>query len=485
MFSQQLNHRLGPEDNSFLIYDTEASPMNIGAVSVFAGDIARDEFIEYVRSKMHLVPRYEQIVVPTPFGIGRPTWEFDPNFDVNRHIHEVLLEPPGTLDQLFTTAARIHEGRLARDRPLWEIHLVRGLEGGNTGMVAKVHHCMVDGVGGMSLLMIVLDPSPEYHVEVPQDYTPPRVPDGFTRISDAFFDMLSEGLDAVTNVEERILDIGTPAGADWLRMMGASMRTALPYFLFPAKKAPFNKPFSGGRSMTGLAATLDEVNGIRQVTGGTINDVAVSVVGGAVSSYLEKHGEDVSRRIIRIFTPVNIRRKTEEGTLGNRISMLLVEVPADVKDPLMRLDVVREQTARLKRERVSDGVEVLSSAVFTLPTNVSKALVDMGALPLDRMGNMVCTNVPGPRFPLYTMGHEMLSMYPITPIGWEMGIGCAITSYNGTLYVGLNADTGAAPDADLLRDCLIQSYVELRSAAGMDPGSASTSPVTGGRAVPR
>ena len=471
MFKQQLNHRLGPEDNSFLVYDTETTPMNIGAVSVLEGDIALDRFVENIASKIHMIPRYQQLVVPAPFGVGRPTWEFDPSFDVSRHVRELVLEPPGTLDQLFAAASRVHETRLDRERPLWEIYLVRGLEGGNTGMISKVHHCMVDGIGGISLLMIILDPSrhAQRSTTAAKEYDPPPIPDASSRFSDAFFDAVSEGLDTVTNVEERLLDVGTGAGGDWLRMMGASLRTALPYFLFPARKTPFNRPFSGRRAITGLAAQMDEVNRIRAVTGGTINDVALTVLGGAVARYLEGHGEDVSDRIIRIFTPVNVRHGNEEGTLGNKMSMLLVEVPAGEKDPIARLKVIQERTAQLKKDHVSDGVGALSNALFAMPAPVSKALVDLGALPLDRMGNMVCTNVPGPRFPLYSIGHEMLSMYPIVPIAWEMGIGCAIASYNGTLYLGLTSDLGAAPDAHRLSDHLVESYVELRDAAGVSP----------------
>ncbi|MEO8458311.1 MAG: wax ester/triacylglycerol synthase family O-acyltransferase [Chloroflexota bacterium] len=470
MFSQQLSHRLGPEDNSFLIYDTAITPMNIGAVSVFEGDMPFELFVENIASKIHLLPRYQQKAVPTPFGVGRPTWEFDPSFDIRRHVFELKLEPPGTLQQLFAAASRIHETRLDRARPLWEIYLVKGLAGGNTGMISKVHHCMVDGMGGMSLLMIILDPSPDALPATPPEYKPAPVPDAFTRVTDALFDALSEGLDTATNAEERFLDVTTGAGGDWLRMMGASLRTALPYFLFPAVKTPFNRPFSGGRTITGLAAQLDEVNSIRKVTGGTINDAALTVLGGAVARYIEGHGEDVSHRIIRIMTPVNVRHPGEESTLGNKVSMLVVEVPADLNDPLARSQLIQERTARLKREHVSDGVGTLGNAIFAMPAGLSKTLVDLGALPLDKIGNMVCTNVPGPRFAMYSVGHEMLSMYPIVPIAWEMGIGCAIASYNGTLYLSLTADTGAAPDAHLLDEYLIESYVELRNAAGIGAG---------------
>lgn len=471
MFQQQLNHRLGPEDNSFLIYDTDATPMNIGAICVFEGDVSLEGFIENIAAKIHLIPRYRQIVVPAPLGIGRPTWEEDPKFDVRRHVFEVELEPPGTMDQLFTTAARLHESRLDRAKPLWEIYLVRGLEDGNTGMVAKVHHCLVDGVGSISLLLIVLDPSPDAQpsTATAAEYDPPPIPDTYERLSDAVFDSISEGLNTVIDLEERFLDVTTGAGGDWLRMMGASLRTALPYFLFPAKKTPFNRPFSGERSITGLAAALDEVNRIRKVTGGTVNDVALAVLGGAVARYLEGHGEDVSQRIVRIFTPVNVRHTDEKDKLGNRFSMLLVEVPVGVKDPINRLQLISEKTAKLKKEHVSEGTERISNAVFAMPAPVSKALIDAGALPLDQMGNMVCTNVPGPRFPLYSIGHKMLSMYPIVPIAWEMGIGCAILSYDGTIYLALNADAGAAPDAQLLNDYLVESYLELRQAAGVEP----------------
>jgi WS/DGAT/MGAT family acyltransferase len=468
MFDQQLSHRLAPEDNSFLIYDTETTPMNIGAISVFRGDVPREQFLENILAKIHLVPRYTQRVVPTPFGIGRPTWESDPSFDLQRHVFELQLERPGTPEQFFAAAARIHETMLDRDKPLWEIYLVRGLADGNTGMISKVHHCMVDGMGGMSLLMLVLDPSPNPPpLQKPKDLQAVPIPGTLSRATDAIFDAWSEGLDAIAHLEKRWLDVTTGAGGDWLRMMGASLRTALPYFLFPAVKTPFNRPFSGGRAITGLSAPLAEVNEIRKVTGGTVNDVALAVLGGAVSRYLETHGQDLSGRILRIMTPVNVRHAGEENTLGNKISMLVVEIPGDLEDPLARLTLVKELTTTLKREHVSDGVGVIGDAIFTLPAPLSKALVDLGALPLDKMGNMVCTNVPGPRFPMYTMGHEMLSLYPIVPIGWEMGIGCAIASYNGTLYVGLNADTGAAPDASLLGEYLVDSYVELRNAAGV------------------
>lgn len=471
MFQHQLSRRLGPEDNSFLIYDTDTTPMNIGAICAFEGEIEFDRFIENVETKIHLIPRYKQIVVPAPFGIGRPTWEPDPKFDVRRHVFEMKLEPPGTLDQLFEAAARIHETRLDRRKPLWEIHLVRGLEGGNTGVIAKVHHCMVDGVGGISLLYVILDPSPDAPpTSVPANETlPGEVPDTFERLSGAVFDTLSEGLDTVIDIEERALEVATGAGGDWLRMMGASLRTALPYFLFPARKTPFNRPFSGEREIIGLAAALEEVNSIRKATGGTINDVALAVLAGAVGRYLEAHGEEIEDRVLRIFTPVNLRREEEKFKLGNRFSMLLVEVQAGEKDPVARVRAVAERTAKLKKDQVSAGVERLSNAVFAMPGPLSKAMIDLGALPLDRIGNMVCTNVPGPRFPLYTIGHRMLSMYPIVPIAWEMGIGCAIASYDQTIYLGLNADVGAAPDAHLLRDYLIDSYVELRNGTGVKP----------------
>jgi diacylglycerol O-acyltransferase / wax synthase len=468
MLSQQLNHRLGPEDNSFLIYDSQVTPMNIGAVSVFEGDIPFEQFVNNIESKIHLIPRYQQLVVPTPFGIGRPTWEFDPEFDVRRHVFEVKIDPPGTEEQLFALASRIHESTLDRRRPLWEIYLVRGMEGNKTGMISKVHHCMVDGVGGISLLMIILDPSPDAQPSSgASEYQPPPVPGPLTRLSDAVFDLLSEGLDSVTDFEERLLDVTTGAGGDWLRTMGASLRTALPYFLFPAQKTPFNRPFSGDRAISGLAAPLEEVNDIRKVTGGTVNDAALCVLGGAVSRYLQAYGEDVSDRKLRILTPVNVRHDDEQGKMGNRVSMLVVEMPAGEDDPIARLGGIARRTAQLKKDHVSTGVEALTNMVFALPAGLSRTLIDVGALPLDTIGNMVCTNVPGPRFPLYSIGHQMLSIYPIVPIAWEMGIGCAIMSYNGTLFLGLNADTGAAPDAHLLSTYLVESYRELRSAAGV------------------
>jgi WS/DGAT/MGAT family acyltransferase len=197
-----------------------------------------------------------------------------------------------------------------------------------------------------------------------------------------------------------------------------------------------------------------------------VNDVVLSVLGGALSRYYEAHGMSTEGRIARILTPVNVRREDERGALGNRISMLLVEVPLGMRDPVERLKVISKNMDRLKQNHIADGMELMADAIGDLPPMLQKAL---GTLPMpgNTVANMVCTNVPGPMIPLYSAGHRLEAHYPLVPIAWEMGVGCAVTSYNQKLYFGLMADAQAAPDVDRLGNFLTESYVEMRSAAGV------------------
>ncbi len=173
-----------------------------------------------------------------------------------------------------------------------------------------------------------------------------------------------------------------------------------------------------------------------------------------------------------MLTPVNVRREDERGALGNRISMILIEVPLGLRNPIERLNAVHERTESLKRNHIADGMELASGFLGNLPPMLQALL---GSLPPPRntLANLVCTNIPGPMIPLYSVGHLLEANYPLVPIAWEMGVGCAVTSYNQKLYFGLMADAQAAPDVDRLGDFLAQAYVELRSAAGVTPIEAA------------
>ena len=245
-----------------------------------------------------------------------------------------------------------------------------------------------------------------------------------------------------------------------------ALETAAPYLRQPVERAPFNKPLKPGRKLAVSEFSFAEIRGIRAALGGTVNDVVLVVLGGALGRYLEMHGEKTQNRMARILTPVNVRHEDERGLLGNRVSMLLVEVPVGVQDPAERLRIINETTDKLKRSQVADGTELLGELTSGIPPAL-QALSGLLPPPPNTLANMVCTNVPGPMIPLYCVGRRMLAHYPLVPLGWEMGVGCGVTSYNQRLYFGLMADAEAAPDVDRLKEFLDQAFVELRAAAGV------------------
>ncbi len=466
MAQSSLSRRLSAQDAAFLYFESEEAPMQIGSIAIFEGEFSYERFRDHIASKLHLIPRYLQRIVPVPFNLGHPTWEWDPEFDINRHIMPVRMDSPGTDAQLMDLAAKIFAGPLDRGKPLWEMRVVHGLEGGRTALVSKVHHCLVDGVSGIELLMIVLDVSPNPAPPLPvASYNPPPIPGPTSRIIDAIFDNLSIEVDRIAAFQKAVVD-AVATGESQTRSMIKAIELAFPYVANPMTKAPFNQTFGGGRKFAGSEFSFQEIRAVRAACGGTVNDVCLAVLAGALGRYLEMHGQSVEGRTMRILTPVNVRREDERGKLGNRISMLLVEVPVGLRDPVERLKAVTARTETLKRDNVADGIEGLGDLLTAGPAPLL-SLASQLPLPPNTLGHMVCTNVPGPMIPLYTVGHRMLAHYPLIPISWEMGIGCGITSYDQKLYFGLIADEQAAADVQRLKEFLDQAFVELRSAAGV------------------
>jgi WS/DGAT/MGAT family acyltransferase len=478
------NRRLSAQDASFLYGERPESPLHIGSIAVFEGAVPYEGVVENIASKLHLIPRYQQRVVPAPFSISHPTWEWDPEFDLRRHVMRVKIDPPGNDAQLMALSAKLFAGMLDRDKPLWEIYMVEGLEGGRSAMVSKVHHCLVDGVSGIELLMIILDVSPNpAPPPPPQDVEPrPPIPPVSTRFIDAIFDNIAIDLDRFLDFQKSAVD-AVATGDSRTRTAMRSLEAAQPYFATPVARAPFNKPLTGERSLACSEFSFAEIRAIRAACGGTVNDVVLTVLAGALGRYLELHGEPTAGRAARILAPVNVRREDERGALGNRVSMLLIETPVGEHDPVGRLKAITERTETLKRQNVASGTEIIGELLSGTPP-IIQSLAGILPQPRNNLANMVCTNVPGPMIPLYSVGHRLLAHYPLVPLGWEMGVGCGVTSYDQKLYFGLMADPNAAPDVARLKEFLDQAFVELRSAAGVTrsdlPQMGATAPQTAG-----
>jgi WS/DGAT/MGAT family acyltransferase len=459
------DRRLSTQDASFLYFEKKESPLHIGSIMVFDGPLDYERFVENIEAKINLIPRYQQIVMPAPFNIGHPTWEWDPKFDIRRHISVVDLDAPGTDEQMLEAGTELFAPMLDRDKPLWEMILIRGLQGNRSALLTKVHHCLVDGVSGIELVMLVLDvtatPPPPVQIPDPVKDTAPPV---LERLFDAILDNASAEIDGWASRQQRM--VADAGGAGNTRATLHALETTLPYLQVPVVRAPFNKPLSPGRKVAVSEYSFQEIRQIRQAAGGTVNDVVLTVLGGGMAKYLEMHGQTTASRSIRVLTPVNVRKDDERGALGNRVSMLLIEVPVGVPDPLERLDLIRKRTEGLKRRQVADGIEGMGTGIN--PPPALQALMGSLPTPPNTLANMVCTNVPGPMIPLYSLGYRLEALVPLIPLGWEMGISLGITSYNQKLYFGFMGDAEAGSDVGRLREFSDQAYVELRSAAGVE-----------------
>lgn len=460
----KLTHRMSAEDAWFLYFERPEAPLHIGSVGIFEGTVPLDDLYRSMDARMHLIPRYRQRAVIPPLFAGHPTWEDDPQFSLDRHMRAVELPKPGTMAQLRQFAAELFAPMLPRDRPLWDITLVHGLEGDRTAFVSRVHHCLVDGVSGIELLLAVLDltPNPEPAMPPKEPWRPAPLPDPLSAWADAQFDQFNKNLQAFNQWQSNILD---PRGQ--MRSMtdfGRALQTILPN-MRPAPRTPWNHPISGKRNVAWTSMSFQEVRGIRGSLGGTVNDVMLTILGGGLGRYLRGHGVNTDGMSVRIMIPVNVRPEGEKGALGNHVSMMLPSIPVGIEDPVKRLEAVHDEMEKLKARNQADAFESLRRMAENAPA-VYHALAGMGGVPPGG-ANLVCTNVPGPMIPLYAVGHRMMAHYPMVPLAGDLGIGAGITSFDRGLFMGIMCDPNVVGDVELMGQYCAEDFVRLREAAGV------------------
>jgi len=469
--------RMTAEDAAFLYLERKEMGLHIGSVSVLDGPVPFETFLAGLDSKLHLIPRYRQRVIAPPFNIGHPSWEDDPNFDIKNHVMRLKIDAPGDDAALRTISGKLFSQLLDRKKPLWEIYLIEGLEHGRTAMVSKTHHCMVDGVSGVGLLSMILDTTREMPplLEKPS-FAPPPIPDPAQLYFKALAANFQQGMERLVAIQSEYANMLQTYTSPLTSQAMMQVAPLLAELARPADKLPFNKPCSGEREITWSEFSFGEARAIRGAIGGTVNDVALTVLTGAVSRYVKMHGEPLAKRFCRFMVPVNVRREDQRSDLGNQVSALMVNLPLDIDDAGERLRAINRRTETLKNARLADFVRMFSTLAGAAPAPI-QAMVE--ALPFMSFGapifNMVSTNVPGPMIPLYACGQEMLQYYPHVPIGNDLGMGCAIQSYNQKLTFGITSDRAAAPDAHVMREFLQESFADLRRAAGL-PESQHVSP---------
>lgn len=464
---QHRNHdRLGWGDAVFLYLEREGVPMHIAGVSEMEGIVSFEDCIRFVESKMPLIPRYRQRVVAPLFNIGRPVWEFDPDFDVRNHIREVTLKH-GTESEFKAVSSRILSKIMDRQRPLWDITLVRGLKANRTGFISRVHHCLADGMAGVELMNVVLNTeptAPSASKKRPRFRVPPP--------RDPWTSTLHGWISSVTSVVEQVF----AAQADLLkfsekimagRVPTEKLTRLLPELAAPTESLHFNVTCRGPQKIAWVQIPLAEVKAIKEICACSVNDVALTLVTSTIQRYVLLHGDSIKGRLLRIMVPVNIRENGNSDELGNQISIIPVTVPLDIRNPRKLLGAIHERTDFLKRAHVAEMFSVAGGLLGIMPPPLPAFAGPIASqLPITPF-NLVCTNVPGPPVPLYLMGHKMLNWHPYVPIGGDMALNIAVLSYNGTIYFGFTGDANAAPDIARLEQFMKSSMRELRRAAGI------------------
>ena len=464
MSAAALSHRMSAQDAWFLYFERPEAPLHIGSVGIFEGQIPFDKLVASMEARMHLIPRYRQRPLAPPFYAGHPTWEDDPNFRLERHLRLVTLEPPGSDEQLRELiSSDLWTSMLPRDRPLWDITVINGLSGDRTAFLSRVHHCLVDGVSGIELLMAVLDMTPDATPPEPpkEPWKPrpsPNLPQAWT---EAVIEQWGYGIRALTEAQQNLLDPRAQFRAitDFTR----AIETALPAAFRRPALTNWNKHVTANRRAAWTEMSFQEVRGIRSRLGGTVNDVMLTILGGALGRYLQEHGIVTRDQRVRFMIPVNVRSESEHGALGNRVSMMLPEIPLGPMTAAERLKAVRDEIETLKSSEQAGAFESLRRLSDYLPAGFH-AMAGMAGVPSGQV-NLVCTNVPGPLIPLYSVGHRMIAHYPLVPLAGDLGIGVGITSFDKGLYLGVMSDPTIVDDVERIRDLIDDEFKALRYTA--------------------
>ncbi len=458
--------RLNPLDVSFLYMETPTTAMHVGGVAVFQPpetgfDHAR--LVELIGRRIGLVPRYRQKVRWVPGHLASPVWVDDEDFDVDYHVRRSALPRPGSDDQLRELVGRLMSRRLDRARPLWEIYLVEGLADGRVAVVTKTHHAMVDGVSAVDIGTVMLDLGPEPREVPTDDWRPARAPGPAALVAGAVGEYLMRPTVVAEQTRAAVLDARRTA--ERVAGVASGVLSSLRVMTRPAPESPLNVAIGEQRRFGSAATDLDDYRRVRKAHGGTVNDVVLATVAGALRTWLLTRGEPVTpATTVRAMVPVSVR---EEGAtrLGNRVSSYFVDLPVGEGNPVVRLHQVSYAMRGHKESGQAVGADALVQLSGFAPPTIHALGARVASGVTRRVFNLVVTNVPGPQFPLYAAGAEMLQMYPVVPLAKGQALSVGVTSYNGGVFYGLNADRDAMPDVDVVSSCLQDALAELVASA--------------------
>jgi WS/DGAT/MGAT family acyltransferase len=456
--------RLTAVDASFLTNEHSNSHMHVGAILIFEGPPPRYvDLVEHVRSRLPLVPRFRQKLVVPPLEAGRPLWADDVNFNLTYHIRHTALPDPGGEEELKKLAGRIFSQQLDRLKPLWELWLVQNLERDRFAILTKTHHAMVDGVSGVDIGTVLFDLERDAEpTRLEDDWVPQPEPGTTELVARGVADLLA----APVKLAERAVDVVRNPETTARRLVEGleGVGEIVTAFADPAPDVPLNEEIGPHRRYVWARSELATFKRIKDSLGGTVNDVVLAVVTGAVREWLHLRQVRTEGLELRALVPVSIRGEDERGNLGNRIALMRGPLPVYIEDPVRRLRTISDAMAGLKRSKQALGAEVISRFNdFAPPTLLAQASrINFST----RLFNLIVTNVPGPQMPLYVLGRELEDVFPVAFLPQNHAMAVAIMSYHGKVGFGLLADYDGMEDVEVVSNGINEALAELEAAAG-------------------
>jgi WS/DGAT/MGAT family acyltransferase len=453
--------RLSVLDELFLHLEGPNTHMHVGGMAIFEGPPPDyDEVLEMIRARLQMVPRFRQKLATVPFGVGRPVWVDDAHFNLEYHVRHTALPHPGDDAKLKSLAGRIMSQQLDRSKPLWEFWFAEGMTGDRFALLSKTHHCLIDGVAGVDLMSVILDPGPQPpHIQL-EAWHPRPEPTGEQLLVDALRERMTSPAEIARTIQSATMD---PRNLPAKVLESARALSTFVSGAFSAPASSLNQAIGPHRRFEMVLLDLDDFKHVKNALGGTVNDVVLTVVAGGVRMLLRARGEPVDDTELRVMVPVSVRADDQRGALGNQVATVWAALPVYEPDPVERLGIVREEMGGLKESGQAVGAQLLTTIGEYAPPTVLAQAARLVAR--QRAFNLAVTNVPGPQFPLYTLGRKMLAVYPVIPLADNTSLGVALFSYNGTIGFGLLGDYDTARDLGVLAEGIEKSTAELVRAA--------------------
>ncbi|HEV3232031.1 MAG TPA: wax ester/triacylglycerol synthase family O-acyltransferase [Candidatus Dormibacteraeota bacterium] len=466
--------RLSSLDAAFLNIEQPHAPMHVAGLYVFEGRPEKPGrpglpgIFKTIEERIHLVPRYRQVVRSVPLHLAHPVWVDDPNFDLSYHLRRAALPAPGGHRELLEYVARVHARPLDRNHPLWEMYIIEGLEGGRLALYTKTHHAMIDGMSAVDLATILLDFDPDgWRPNEVERFEPPPAPSGRRLLQAVALEAAGRAAGLVRAAAGDPLGMPRRLAGEVIEVSG--LRRLADLVLRPVPPGPLNVRVGPNRRIATLRVDLARAKAIKNALGGTVNDVILAAVAESVRLFLEHRGEAADELTYRIMVPVSVRDESQRMALGNRVSAIFVHLPVGRMPVRRRLEIIRAETSGLKETRQALAAEQLLDVTAWAPATLHALAGRLEFTAMNqRVINFVVSNVPGMQVPMYAGGSRLLEAYPLLPLGVNLAVVMCVTSYNGGMYFGIVGDHDHLPDLQVLADGIDTGFERLERAAGIE-----------------